>query len=93
VSTFTNFLRGRFSRASTSLNRKKTKINSTADSNNRDEQNDHHQHGAEGNAFQVNDQPEPEENKTDSHRHGAEGNAFQANNQPEQVGDKSDDAP
>jgi hypothetical protein len=41
----------------------------------------------------VNDQPEPEENKTDSHRHGAEGNAFQANNQPEQVGDKSDDAP
>ena len=39
-------------------------------------------HGAEGNAFQVNDQPQtPEENSPD-HSDGAEGNAFQVNDQP-----------
>jgi hypothetical protein len=37
------------------------------------------QHGAEGNAFQVNGEPDDVEHSDDTRRHGAEGDAFQVN--------------
>ena len=39
-------------------------------------------HGAEGNAFQVNDHAQTPVRRSPDHRHGAEGNAFQVNDQP-----------
>lgn len=57
-------------------------------------ENDHHRHGAEGNAFHVNGEPEADDGKDAETRHGAEGNAFQVNGEPEaDDGKDADDAP
>jgi hypothetical protein len=85
---FTNHLRERIGRAATKLNRKKTSQLANGDS-----QTEKPRHGAEGHAFQVNDQPEQVEVTSDNHRHGAEGHAFQVNDQPEQANGRADDAP
>jgi len=45
---------------------------------------DHHRHGAEGHAFQVNNDPQQADEQSPNHRHGAEGHAFQVNNDPQQ---------
>jgi len=41
-------------------------------------------HGAEGHAFQVNDDPQQVDEQSPDHRHGAEGHAFQVNDDPQQ---------
>lgn len=40
----------------------------------------HLQHGAEGNAFQLNKNPSEVDEESVDNQHGAEGNAFQLNN-------------
>ena len=49
------------------------------------------QHGAEGNAFQVNGEPDDTQSRDDNHRHGAEGDAFQVNGRDSQVEDDRGD--
>ncbi len=51
-----------------------------------------HGHGAEGNAFQVNGEPEPDNHNDDHQRHGAEGDAFQVNGHSAKSEGPADDA-
>ncbi len=49
-------------------------------------------HGAEGNAFQVNSEPERDNHNDDDQRHGAEGDAFQVNGHSAKSEGPEDDA-
>jgi len=91
--TFTNHWRERIGQTATKLNIKRISKIVNGKSDNGDDQPDNHRHGAEGQVFQVNNDPEQVEDMGQSHRHGAEGHAFQVNDRPEGLGEKSDDTP
>ena len=61
---------------------KKRRRRENRDSGNVVGDGDDHRRGAEGNAFQVNGQPDDIKGEDDDQRHGAEGNAFQVNGEP-----------
>jgi len=88
---FTSFLHKLKSRATSAKNGTKDK---TTDANGHSAR-DEHNHGAEGNVFQVNGesaQGDVQHDDQGDHHHGAEGDAFQVNGHPERSDDDTDEA-